>query len=107
VWVSSIHYDVNDSITYVLRHVRAFRDVAAGSVSETLVPDQILSAVEAAPVPVSSHHRTDEVGVICMRSFVVVEVARLDLMGECSYHSGGQDGGKCSEGLHIVVDVVH
>ena len=35
-------------------------------IGEGRVPDEILGAVPAAPVPVGSHHGTDEVGVVLM-----------------------------------------
>lgn len=56
---------------HMLRHVCALRNVAAGCVSQAFVPDQILSAVEAAPVPVSPHYGTNEFGIILVRSIVI------------------------------------
>ena len=88
-------------VTYVLRHVCAFRDIAASRISQTLVPDQILSAVEAAPVPVSPHHSTDEVGVVRVRSIVVVEVTRLDIVGGRRDCSGSKEDSECSKRFHV------
>jgi hypothetical protein len=76
--------------TYMLRHVGALGDVGTSSVGKVVVPDKILSAVKATPVPVSTHDGADEVGVILMRGRVVEQVAALDV-------GGGSDRGRGDE----------
>jgi hypothetical protein len=76
--------------TYMLRHVGALGDVGTSSVGKVVVPDKILSAVKATPVPVSTHDGVDEVGVILMRGRVVEQVAALDV-------GGGSDRGRGDE----------
>lgn len=99
------HPPTAQDLTHVLGQVAALGDVTASSIGKALVPDQVLSAVEATPVPVSPHHSTDEVGVIRVRSVIVDEVAGLDLVRGRSNRSGSQQSGECSERLHV--DVVH
>lgn len=53
----------------------------------------------------STHHGANEVGVISVRGIVVVEVARLDIVGGRSNRSDSYKGDKCSERLHVVVNV--
>ena len=52
------------SFTYVLGGVVAGLDVGTGSVGELSIPDEVLGAVQTAPVPVGTHDGTDEVGVV-------------------------------------------
>lgn len=79
-----------------------------GCVSQTFVPEQILSAVEATPVPVGPHYGINEFGIILRRSFFVVLVAWLDIVGGCGYRSGRHESGEySSKRLHADIDVVH
>lgn len=87
--------------TYVLWHSSAFCNVAASSISQVLAPDEILGAVKASPVPMSPHHSADEVGVVGVRSIVVVEIARLDVVRRSSDCSSGQECSESCERLHI------
>lgn len=89
-------------VTYVLWSGCALGDIAAGSFSEGVVPDQVLGAVEAAPVPVSAHHGADEVGVVRVRSSVVEEGAGLDMVSRRGDCSGSKQARKGSEKLHGV-----
>jgi hypothetical protein len=93
--------------TYVLGHVRALRDVGAGSVGEVLIPDEILGAVKATPVPVGTHDGADEVGVALVGSRVVEEGAGMDFgmimelnVGRGGNHNGGNQADQSSERLH-------
>lgn len=85
--------------------MRASGDVVAGSVGQILVPGEVLSAVDAAPVPVGAHHSIDEIAVIALRRVIVVEITGLDIVfvqtdGSSSEqsHEEGEDG----EELHVV-----
>jgi hypothetical protein len=66
------------SMTYMLGQMLAYLDVGTGCVREGRVPDQILSAVQAAPVPMGSHDSANEVWIVLVRSRVVLEGAGLD-----------------------------
>jgi hypothetical protein len=85
--------------TYMLGHVGALRDVGTSSVGKVVVPDKILSAVKATPVPVSTHDCADEVGIILVRGRVVEQVAALDVGGGSDHGRGGESE-QNSERLH-------
>jgi hypothetical protein len=90
----------------MLRVVRASGDVVKGSVSQVLVPGEVLSAVDAAPVPVSAHHSIDEVAVIGLRRVILVEIAALDIVfvvtdGSSSEQQSREESEE-SEKLHVV-----
>jgi hypothetical protein len=76
--------------TYMLGHVGALRYVGTSSVGKVVVPDKILSAVKATPVPVSTHDGADEVGIILVRSRVVEQVAALNVGGGSDHRRGGE-----------------
>ena len=89
----------------MLRVVRASGDVVKGSVSQVLVPGEVLSAVDAAPVPVSAHHSIDEVAVIGLRRVIAVEITGLDIVGGRSDGSSSEqscEGSEESEELHVI-----
>ena len=91
--------------TYMLWLVRASGDVVAGSVGQILVPGEVLSAVNAAPVPVGVHHSTDEVAVIALGRVIFVEITGLDVVfvqtdGSSSEQS--REEGEDGEELHVV-----
>jgi hypothetical protein len=85
--------------TYMLGHVGALRDVGTSSVGKVVVPDKILGAVKATPVPVSTHDGADEVGIILVRGRVVEQVAVLDVGGGSDHRRGGE-AEEGSERLH-------
>jgi hypothetical protein len=88
-------------VAYVLGHSSALCNVAASGVSQILAPDEVLSAVEASPVPVHPHHGANEVGVVGVRSVIVVEVAWLDIVrwsGDCGSR---EEGSESCERLHV------
>jgi hypothetical protein len=76
------------SSTYMLRVVSALLDIGAGRICKLTVPNQVLSTMQPPPVPVSSHHRTDELGVILARSGTCCEAASSDFMSWSSNRSG-------------------
>lgn len=91
--------------TYMLRSLRAGGDVVAGSVGQILVPDEVLSAVNAAPPPVGVHRSSDEVAVIALRRVIAVESSGLDIVfvqtdGSSSEQS--HEESENSEELHVV-----
>jgi hypothetical protein len=94
----------------MLRLMRASGDVVAGNVGQVLVPGEVLSAVDAAPVPVSAHHSVNEVAVIGLRRVILVEITALDIVfvvsadGSSSEQSREED--EDSEELHVV-DAAH
>ena len=74
------------------RLLSALLHVGAGSFGELGIPHQVLGAVELAPVPVSSHHGANEVGVVGVGSCIVDEIAWLDMVGGRSDGRGGREG---------------
>jgi hypothetical protein len=87
--------------TYMRRLLGTFRDVGAGRFGELGVPDQVLRAVQAAPVPVGAHHGADEVGVVFVGGRVVDEIAWLDFVGGGGDGRGGCEGEQGGEDLHV------
>lgn len=67
----------------MLRLLSARFNVSTCGVSEVAIPNEILRAVQASPVPVGAHHGADEVGVILVRSRVVVKSAGSDGESRC------------------------
>lgn len=84
--------------------LRTLVDVALCLVGELLVPDEVLGAVQTAPVPVCAHDGADEGGVVVSGCGVVDRVAGFDVGGgggDCC--RGGHDGDEgCCE-LHVGV----
>jgi hypothetical protein len=78
----------------------ALLDIGAGSFGELGVPDQVLGAVELAPVPVGTHHGADEVGVIGVRGGIVDEIAGLDVVGGRSDCRGSRESDEGGDDLH-------
>jgi hypothetical protein len=77
---------------YVRRLLGALLDISAGGVGELGIPGQVLGAVETTPVPVSAHHSTNEVGVVLVRSRVVLKSSGLDVVSRCSDCRGSCEG---------------
>jgi hypothetical protein len=75
---------------------RTLGDVGTSKVGEGWVPDKVLGAMELTPVPMGAHNGADEGGVILMRSGVILEVTRLDVVGgrcDCrSSHKSNEAG---------------
>jgi hypothetical protein len=91
--------------THVCGPLRALLDVGASGFGELGVPHEVLRAVETAPVPVSTHHGADEVGVIGLRRALVSEGAWFDVVrGRCD-DCGSGDGGESSGEPHIGVEL--
>ena len=61
--------------------LRALVEVFLSKPRELRVPDEVLSAVQPPPVPMSPHHSANELGVVIVRSSVVDKVSRLDIVG--------------------------
>lgn len=81
--------------------VGALLDIRTSGIGKLHVPDQVLGAMETAPVPVRAHHGTDEVGVVLVGSSIVDEVTREHTAswgGNSSGRSG--DGDERSEDFH-------
>jgi hypothetical protein len=83
------------------RLLGTFRDVGAGRFGELGVPDEVLRAVQAAPVPVGAHHGADEVGVVFVGGRVVDEIAWLDFVGGGGDGRGGCEREEGDEDLHV------
>jgi hypothetical protein len=83
------------------RLLGTFRDVGAGRFGELGVPDEVLRAVQAAPVPVGAHHGADEVGVVFVGGRVVDEIAWLDFVGGGGDGRGGCESEEGDEDLHV------
>tara|TARA_R110002003_G_scaffold3143_2_gene24840 strand:- start:7920 stop:8372 length:453 start_codon:yes stop_codon:yes gene_type:complete len=90
-------------MTYMLGIVRALLDVGAGGVGKLGVPDQILGAVQLAPIPVSTHDGADEGRVVLVRRVVTLKVAQLNLVCRRSNRRGSRESNKGSEDLHADV----
>jgi len=74
----------------MLHLLRTRIDRLKGLLSEVGIPMQVLSAVDAAPVPVGVHYNADELGVIDVRELgVFAGAAGLERIGR----SGGRDVG--------------
>ena len=67
---------------------------------ELRVPDEVLGAVQPAPVPVSPHHSANEGGVVAVRGNVVHEVARLDVVHWGSDRRSSREGDERGRELH-------
>jgi hypothetical protein len=78
----------------------ALFDIGSGGVCKLGIPHELYGAVKLSPVPVSTHHSANEVGVILVRSSIVNEVTRLDSMSWGSNRSGGDEGEKRSKDPH-------
>ena len=89
----------------MLRTSCASGDISVGGISQVLAPDEVLSAVDVAPVPVSAHHSIDEVVVIGRRRVIAVEITGLDIVGGRSDGSSSEqscEGSEESEELHVI-----
>lgn len=78
----------------------ALRDVSTSSVCKRSVPNEVLSAMETTPVPVSAHHGTYKVGVILVRGSVVDQIARLDVLSRRCHCSDDSEGKNFGDELH-------
>lgn len=86
--------------TYMLWVVGALVDVGASGVCKLSVPDEILSAVKPAPVPVGPHDGTDEVGVALVRSAAGHDGTRRIAMSGSGHGHGDTKSKQRNEQLH-------
>lgn len=84
----------------VLGFIGALCNICSRSIGKTCIPDEVLSTVNATPIPMGSHYNADEVGVVRTGGGIVDEVAGLDIIGWSSYYCGSHKSDKCSEELH-------
>jgi hypothetical protein len=87
------------------RLLGTFLDVGARELRKLRVPHKVLGAVELTPVPVRTHHSTNEVGVVLVRGSVVDEVARLDAVRRRSDCGSSRESDKGGEDLHAGLSV--
>jgi hypothetical protein len=95
-----IHQSVLRHKTYMSGRLGALFDIGSGSVCKLGVPYELYGAVKLSPVPVSTHHGADEVGVILVRSSIVNEVTRLNFVSWGSNRSSGGKSEKRSKDPH-------
>lgn len=89
--------------TYMLRVMCAFLNVSPRGISKLSVPNKVLGAMQLAPVPVSPHNGTDEVGVVLVGSIICSKTAALDAMCWRSDCSGRSESDECGVYLHFKI----
>lgn len=89
--------------TYMLRFMGALFDIRSRGVGKICIPDELLSAVEVAPVPMCSHYSANEVGVVLVWSIVGNEFTRVDMVSWRSDRGSGCESCEWSEEPHVGV----
>jgi hypothetical protein len=89
--------------TYMFGVVGALLDVFPRLVGKVGVPNQVLGAVNMAPVPMGPHHSVNEIRVVLVGSGIVNQSAALDTVGRSSDCTGRGKSDEGGDNLHNVV----
>jgi hypothetical protein len=96
---------ISKEVTHMRRLLGTLLDVGARELRKLRVPHEILGAVKLTPVPVRTHHSTNEVGVVLVRGSVVDEVARLGTERRRRDRGSSRKGNEGGEDLHASLPV--
>jgi hypothetical protein len=88
-------------MTYMFRLMRTLVKIRLRNIGQLLIPYEVLSTVQAAPVPVSPHDSANEGRVVVVRSRVVLKRPRLDVVGGRRDCRGGREGDEGGEDFHF------